>query len=119
MAGLCAGLGSLSATDLTIHLPGAVPVMRQKVLYQCDATGTQIGVPATSFPVEYITGGGNSLVIVPVSGNALIFSNISSDSGTHYTTQQYTWQEAKNSVILYSNSLTGKLQTSCHPVPHK
>jgi len=119
MAGLCAGISSLSATDLTIHLPDAAPVTRQKVLYQCDATGSQIGVSASPFWVEHISGGGNSLVIVPVSGNALIFSNVFSGSGTRYTAQQYTWWEAKNTATLYSNSLTGKLQTSCHPVSHK
>ena len=119
MAGLCAGIGSLSATDLTIHLPDTVPVTRQQVLYQCDVTGSQIGVPASPFPVEHITGGGNSLVIVPIAGNALIFSNVSSGSGAHYRAQQYTWWEAQYSAILYSNSLTGKLQTACHPVSHK
>lgn len=119
VAALCAGISGLSATDLTIHLPNAPSVTRQKVLYQCDAPGSQIGVPATPFPVEYITGGGNSLVIVPIAGNALIFSNVSSGSGARYTAQQYVWWEAKNSVVLYSDSLTGKLQTSCHPVLHK
>lgn len=119
MAGLCVGLSHLSATDLTIHLPDAVPVVRQKILYQCDALGSQIGVPVSPFWVEHITGGGNSLVIVPIAGNALIFSTVSSDSGARYKTQQYTWWEAKNTAILFSDSLTGKLQTSCHPVSHK
>ena len=119
MAALCASLGSLAATDLIIRLPATVPVTRQKVLYQCNATGSQIGVPASPFWVEYISGGGNSLVVVPIAGNALIFSNVSSASGARYTAQQYTWWEAKNSAILYSDSLTGKLQTSCQPVPHK
>ena len=109
----------LTGTDLTIHLPDAAPVRRQAVLYQCDAHGSEIGVPDSPFAVEYITGGGNSLAVVPISGNSLIFSGVSSASGARYQTQQYTWWEAKNSATLRSDSLTGKLQTSCHPVPHK
>lgn len=119
MVALCAGIGLLSATDLTIHLPNTPSITRQKVLYRCDATATRIGAPGATFPVEYINGGGNSLVVVPIAGNALIFSNVSSGSGARYTAQQYTWWEAKNSAILYSDSLTGKLQTACQPVPHK
>lgn len=104
------------ATNLTIRLPDSPPVSRKTVSYQCDAPGKQIGVPAGPFSVEYIDGGGNSLVVVPMSGNALIFANVSAASGARYTAQQYTWWDAKGSVTLYSDSLTGKLQTSCHPV---
>jgi membrane-bound inhibitor of C-type lysozyme len=102
-----------SGTDLTIHLPNNPSVSRESVKYQCDAKGASIGVPSGAFPVEYINGGGNSLVVVPISGNALVFSNVMSGSGARYTTQQYTWWEAKNSVVLYSDSLTGKLQSTC------
>ena len=111
--------GRLLATDIVIHLPEMPTVSRQSVFYQCDSIGPKIGVPAGSFPVEYINGGGNSLVVVRILGNSLIFSNVSSGSGARYTAQQYTWWEAKNSVVLYSDSLNGKLQTSCQPVPHK
>jgi membrane-bound inhibitor of C-type lysozyme len=118
LLGLLGTAGAVSATDLTIHLPDSPPITRQTVTYQCDATGTTIGVPAGQFRVEYINGGGNSLVIVPISGNSLIFSNVSSGSGARYTAQQYTWWDAKGAVTLYSDSLTGKLQTSCHRSGH-
>jgi membrane-bound inhibitor of C-type lysozyme len=111
------GADLMSATDFFIHLPGTPPVTRQNITYQCNATGSAIGVPRGPFTVEYINGGGNSLAIVPISGNALIFSNVSSASGARYTTQQYTWWEAKGSATLYSDSLGGKLQSSCHKVP--
>lgn len=99
--------------DLTIHLPGTTAFSRQTIRYTCDSVGTQIGVPSGAFDVEYINGGGNSLVIVPISGNALIFANVSSASGARYTAQQYTWWEAKGAATLYSDSLTGKLQSTC------
>ncbi len=105
-----------SGTDLTIRLPDNPSISRMSVDYQCDANGTKIGVPSGLFAVEYINAGGNSLVIVPVSGSALIFSNVTSGSGARYTAQQYTWWDAKGMVTLSSDSLTGKMQSSCQRV---
>jgi membrane-bound inhibitor of C-type lysozyme len=102
-----------TAADLTVHLAGAATIFRKTVQYQCDATGTKIGVPAGSFSVEYINGGGNSLVVVPLAGNTLIFSNVMSASGARYTAQTFTWWEAGGSVTLYSDSLAGKSQSVC------
>lgn len=112
-------LGVASATDLSIHLPDATAVSRKTVMYRCDASGTKIGVPAGPFQVEYINGGGNSLVVVPISRHALIFASVSSASGVRYTAQQYTWWDAKGAATLYSDSLTGKLQSSCQRVDRK
>jgi membrane-bound inhibitor of C-type lysozyme len=114
---VCASVAS--ATDLTIHLPDDPSVSRQSVEYQCDASGTSIGLGSGPFSVEYINAGTNSLVVVPISGNALIFSNVISGSGARYTAQHYTWWEAKGSVTLSSDSLTGKIQSSCHRVNRK
>jgi membrane-bound inhibitor of C-type lysozyme len=101
------------ATDLIIHLPENTSIWRQTVRYQCDGSGSKIGVPAGPFSVEYINGGGNSLVVVPISGNGLIFSNVTSGSGARYTAQQYTWWDAHGAVTLYSDSLAGKMQSAC------
>jgi membrane-bound inhibitor of C-type lysozyme len=100
-------------TDFVVHLPGVPPVSREMVSYTCDSEGTKIGLPAGKFEVEYIQGGGNSLVVVPISGNALLFANVSSASGERYTAQQYTWWEAKGMATLYSDSLNGKFSTAC------
>ena len=115
--GLIGSADVSSATDVTIHLPHSTPVSRVRVFYTCDSQGVQIGVPSHAFSIEYIEGGGNSLVIVPLGGNTLIFSNVNSASGTRYTAQQYTWWEAKGVATLYSDSLTGKLRSSCHRFP--
>jgi membrane-bound inhibitor of C-type lysozyme len=114
---LLLGASLLFATDFVNHLPDTPTVSRQSVTYQCDSNGPDIGVPAEPFPVEYINGGGNRLAIVPISGNALIFSNVSSASGVRYTSQQYTWWETKGTAMLYSDSINRKLQSSCHIVP--
>lgn len=111
---LLGGAASASATDLVIRLPDNPSISRRMVSYTCDAGGVKIGVPSGLFPVEYVNGGGNSLVTVPVSGNLLIFSNVFAGSGARYVAQQYTWWEAKGAVTLTSDSLTGKLQSSCH-----
>jgi len=105
-----------SANDLTIHLPDNPSVSRQTVEYQCDAKGSDIGVPAGPFAVEYINAGGNSLVVVPISGKGLIFSSVISASGVRYTARQYTWWDAKGSVTLSSDSMNGKVQSSCSRV---
>ena len=122
-AALFIGLGvasaSAAAEDLTIHMPGNATFSRKTVRYACDAGGAKIGVPSTPFPVEYINGSGNSLVVVPLSGNSLIFTNAASASGARYVTGAYTWWEAHGSVTLSSDSLAGKAQSVCQPVTNQ
>jgi membrane-bound inhibitor of C-type lysozyme len=104
------------AADLTIHLPGNGTVSRRSVQYACDSAGSAIGVPSGPFTVEYINGGGNSLVIVPIAGNLLIFSNVIAGSGARYTARQYSWWEGRGGVTLGSDSLAGKANSTCHRV---
>jgi membrane-bound inhibitor of C-type lysozyme len=111
---MCASMAS--ANDLTIHLPDNSSVSRQTVQYRCDAKGSDIGVPSGPFAVEYINAGGNSLVVVPISGKGLIFSSVISGSGVRYTARQYTWWDAKGSVTLSADSMNGKVQSSCSRV---
>jgi membrane-bound inhibitor of C-type lysozyme len=113
------GISTAFATDLIIHLPGAASVSRKSVTYQCDGRGPQLGVPGGAFVVEYINGGGNSLAIVPVSGNTLIFSNVIAGSGARYLAGQYTWWESGGSVTLSSDSLAGKMESTCKPAKTK
>jgi len=105
------------ADDVTIHLSKTAAVSRKTVRYQCDAQAAKIGLPAGSFTVEYINGGGNSLVVVPISGNPLIFSNVMAASGARYAAQQFIWWEAKGAATLYSDWIGGKMQSVCQPVP--
>jgi membrane-bound inhibitor of C-type lysozyme len=107
------------ATDLTIHLSGSQPLTRKTVQYQCDGQAAATGLPAAAFQVEYINGAGNSLVIVPVQGASLIFTNVSSASGARYAAGQYIWWDAAGSVNFYSDSLAGKSQSACHRVNAK
>ena len=114
LAALSCSTALAGATDVTIHLSGSQPVSRKTVQYQCDAKAAVIGLPATAFPVEYINGDGNSLAVVPIHGNSLIFANVMSGSGARYAAGQYIWWEAGGSVTLYSDSLAGKSQSACH-----
>jgi membrane-bound inhibitor of C-type lysozyme len=115
LAALSCSTALASASDLTIHLTGSQPVSRKTVQYQCDAKAAAIGLPAATFPVEYINGAGNSLAVVPVHGNSLIFANVMSGSGARYAAGQYIWWEAGGSVTMYSDSMAGKMQSACHP----
>ena len=67
--GACAFADALPGGDLTIHQPDSATFDRKTVQYSCDATGRKIGVPGGIFAVEYINGGGNSLVVVPIGSN--------------------------------------------------
>ncbi|MEA2264062.1 MAG: hypothetical protein QOJ51_6887 [Acidobacteriaceae bacterium] len=115
LAALSCSTALAGATDVTIHLNGSQPVSRKSVQYQCDAKAAAFGLPATAFPVEYINGAGNSLAVVPMHGNSLIFANVMSGSGARYAAGQYVWWETGGSVTLYSDSMAGKTQSACHP----
>ena len=110
-------LASSQAADLTIHLAGDASFSRQSVRVECDANGVKMGLPSGAFSVEYINGGGNSLAVVPVSGNSLIFANVIAGSGARYAARQYVWWDAAGRVITFSSdSLGGKMQSLCHRV---
>ncbi|MEO8727543.1 MAG: MliC family protein [Acidobacteriaceae bacterium] len=103
-----------AATDLTIHLNGSQPISRSTRQYQCDAQGAKMGLPAGSFSVEYINGGGNSLAVLPIHGSSLIFANVSSGSGARYAASQYIWwEEAGRTVSLSSDSIARKMRSEC------
>jgi len=105
------------ATDLTIHLKGSQPMSRRVIRYQCDAQGAKMGLPSGTFPVEYLNGAGNSLAIVPVNGNSLIFANVVAGSGARYAAGEYIWWDAAGrSTTFSSDSLAGKMQSTCHRV---
>ena len=72
------------ATDFTLHLKGTQPISRSVVRYECDAEGAKMGLPVGPFSVEYLIGAGNSLAMLSVNGESLVFTNIVSRSGARY-----------------------------------
>lgn len=116
LAALALAAVTVPAKDIVIHLPANTSVTRKIVRYECDAVAEKIGLPTGRFSVEYIDGGGNSLVVVPISGKPLVFSNVISGSGARYAARQYIWWEAKGEATLYSDAMNGKLQSVCRPV---
>jgi membrane-bound inhibitor of C-type lysozyme len=76
-----------------------------------------MGLPAGVFSVEYLNGAGNSLAVVPVGGNSMIFANVVSGSGARYAAGQYIWWDAAGrSTTFSSNSLAGTMSSQCHRV---
>ncbi len=108
-----------SAEDITIQLPQNATVARKTEQYRFDTQATKLGLPAGSFLVEYINGGGNSLAVVPVNGNPLVFSNVISGSGARYAAQQFIWWDAKGVVTVSADTLNGNVQSACKPIPSK
>jgi len=104
--------GTAGATDLKVRLAGTQPITQRVISYECDASGAKIGVPSGRFDVEYVTGAGNSLVVVPVKGKSLIFVSVSSGSGVRYVAQEFTWWEAGGKVTLSVDSGNG-LRSDC------
>jgi membrane-bound inhibitor of C-type lysozyme len=108
------------ATDVTLHLKGSQPVSRTTVQYECDAEGAKMGLPAGTFSVEYLNGNGNSLAVLPVHDETLVFANIVSGSGARYAAKQYIWWDAAGrSVSFSSDSLAGKMRSECHRIRSK
>ena len=121
---LALGLGlavlPAGATDLTLKLAGNESISSKTVTFQCDAQASNLGLPAESFSVEYVNGAGNSLAILPIKGESLIFSNVISGSGARYAARQYIWWDAGNrGVTLHADGLNGKKQTSCKAVGNR
>ena len=73
-------------------------------MYQCDAKAVSFGVPEKPFEVEYIDGGGNSLAVVPVKGQSLIFANVVSADGARYAARTYIWWEARGEVQFWGGT---------------
>ncbi len=109
-----------SATDVTLHLKGSQAMSRSTVQYECDAEGAKMGLPSGPFSVEYLNGAGNSLAILPVNGESIVFANIFSGSGARYAAKQYIWWDAAGrSVSFSSDSLAGKMRSECHRIVSK
>ncbi len=104
-------------TDLTLHLNGSEPITRSTRTYQCDSVSSKMGIPAGIFAVEYLNGAGNSLAVVPVNGKSLIFANVASGSGARYAAGPYIWWDASGRTVTFtSDSLAGKMSSTCHRV---
>ena len=108
--------GMVGASDLTLHLNGAQTLTRTTVKYQCDSQGKGMGLNPGVFSVEYINGGGNSLAIVPVGADTLIFVNVIAGSGARYVAKEFTWWDAAGGATFSSDSLAGKATSTCHRV---
>ena len=108
------------ATDVTLHLKGSKAMSRSTVQYQCDDVGVKMGLPTGAFSVEYLNGAGNSLAILPMNGESIVFANVFSGSGARYAAKQYIWWDAAGrSVSLSSDSLAGKMRSECHRISSK
>lgn len=104
---------TMTATELKIQLAGNEPISRHTVKLQCDQRAAELGLPAGTFEVEYLNGGGNSLAVLPIRGRSLIFANVISGSGARYASRELIWWDASGRDISLSSGSNPKLRTSC------
>ena len=102
--------------DLSVRLPG-VPVTRIHASFECGADGVALGLPSGPFTVEYLNAGENHLAVLPVHGQALVFTNVISASGARYAAGRYIWWDAGDrGVTLYAEGVDGHPKAECHRV---
>jgi len=106
---------SAPAEDLTVRLPG-VAVTQIHASFACGAEGVAMGLPAGPFTVEYLNAGENHLAVLPVHGQALIFTNVISGSGARYAAGRYIWWDAGARGVTLSVEGDGHQQANCHLV---
>ncbi len=82
---------SAHATDLTVPVP-ADKAEKIVVDYQC---GTMDPIK-----VVYVNAGPNSLAVVPVKGDLLVFAAVMSGSGVRYASGPYIWWSHQGDATL-------------------
>lgn len=89
---LASAVGTASATNVTLELPGDAKVERQSVAYKCGDRDVK---------AEYINAGSNSLVVLGLDDETVIAVTVLSGSGARYAGQQYVWWTKGDNADLY------------------
>lgn len=82
------------AAELTLDVTGAEKAERMKVRYRCAGMDP--------FEVEYVNAGPNTLAIVPVEGERLVFVTVMSGSGARYASGPWIWWTKGDTASLSS-----------------
>lgn len=85
-AGVCFMAGAALAQDapVTITLDSGAKASVPTVNYSCEGSEEPL-------PVQYINAGPNSVAILPVEGQSLLFVTTISGSGARYVSGRYEW----------------------------
>lgn len=79
-------------STLIIPLAPAVAVQKETPVYHCTGPHSLLQkLPAGDFPVTYLNAGAVSLVVFPVDGQTLVFTNVMSASGAKYVADRFVW----------------------------
>ncbi len=74
---------SAAATELRLPIPGNAPVETIAAAYDCGAKG--------KLAATYVNSGPNTLALVPVEGQTLVFVTVLSGSGARYASGPWIW----------------------------
>ncbi|WP_269933346.1 MliC family protein [Aminobacter sp. HY435] len=89
---LMAATGVATASTVTLELPGNAPVERNAVSYQCGDRAVK---------AEYINTDGNSLAVLTLGDETVVFVSVLSASGAKYAGQQFVWWTKGDNTDLY------------------
>lgn len=80
------------ATELKLAVPGSASVQEIKASYDCGAKG--------KLAATYVNSGPNSLALLPVDGQTLVFVTILSGSGARYASGPWIWWTKGSTATL-------------------
>lgn len=104
LAGLCAGMPSASAAEITLDLPGKLD--RQSVAYACDDGST----PA----VAYYNLAGQSLAVIEMeAGKPRVFVSVLAASGARYVSGPYLFWTRGNRADISDERNAGTTAVTC------
>jgi membrane-bound inhibitor of C-type lysozyme len=84
---------SSALAELTLTIPGDAQADRITASYSCEGLD--------DLEVEYVNAGANSLALVPLEGETLVFANVLAASGARYAAGPYIWWTRGRSADLY------------------
>jgi membrane-bound inhibitor of C-type lysozyme len=81
-----------AATELRLPIPGSAPVEKIEAAYDCGAKG--------KLSATYVNSGPNTLALVPVDGQTLVFVTVLSGSGARYASGPWIWWTKGSTATL-------------------
>lgn len=75
--------GTAAASELRLPIPGSAAVETIAAAYDCGAKG--------KLAATYVNSGPNTLALVPVDGQTLVFVTVLSGSGARYASGPWIW----------------------------
>ncbi|SFA56329.1 Membrane-bound inhibitor of C-type lysozyme [Paracoccus halophilus] len=100
---------ALAGAQLSISLETGAGAEIVTANYDCSG--------AAPLEVQYINAGENSLALVPVEGEALVFVQVPSGSGARYVSGIHEWWDDGEGATLKNSLNEEEMSLSCSVIP--